>query len=113
MHTETHIYQTYHQIKNHVPHYLQKKTYNSFAGCLSPSIKLGLQSISIDESFIVTSCLGLMGKDQKSFQQVLQMRDDVSPCILIGCFLKLDGCYKETGTPIVAPEGYTYLASRW
>ena len=28
-------------------------------------------------------------------------------CILIGCFLKLDGCDKETGTPIVAPVGYT------
>lgn len=47
-----------------------------------------------------------MGKDQMSLQQVLQMIDGVSSCILIGCFLKLwMDFHKETGTPIVAPRG--------
>ena len=67
MHTQTHIYQTYHQIKNHVPHYLPKKPYNKFARCLSPSIKLGLQSLSIDQSVIVTSCLEYHGQRSKEF----------------------------------------------
>lgn len=41
-----------------------------------------------------------------SLQQVLQMIDGVSSCILIGCFLKLwMDFHKEIGTPIVAPRG--------